>query len=140
MATVLVLGAGVIGLTTAITLQQAGYTVDVWARDLPPYTTSNKVKCRAGHTPPFHAHGPALTCASTRVFTAWLVTQAAAYWFPFHVYPAHRVEKWAARTLAYYREHLLPDPRAGVIPATYLHVSMQEKDEKPEGLVRVDTG
>ena len=52
------------------------------------------------------------------------------------MYPAHRVEKWAARTLAYYREHLLPDPRAGVIPATYLHVSMQEKDEKPEGLVR----
>ena len=43
---VLVLGAGVIGLTSAITLQQAGFTVDVWAKDLPPYTTSNKVRGR----------------------------------------------------------------------------------------------
>lgn len=38
----IVLGAGVIGLTTAITLQEAGFNVTIWAKDFPPNTTSNK--------------------------------------------------------------------------------------------------
>lgn len=37
-----VLGAGVIGLTSAIRLLEAGHTVTVTARELPPHTTSNK--------------------------------------------------------------------------------------------------
>lgn len=39
---VLLLGAGVSGLSTAILLRQAGYDVRIWARDLPPDTTSNR--------------------------------------------------------------------------------------------------
>ncbi len=38
---VLVIGCGVSGLTTGLRLLQAGYTVRIWARDLPPHTTSN---------------------------------------------------------------------------------------------------
>jgi D-amino-acid oxidase len=39
---VLVLGAGVSGLSTGITLLKAGYPVTIWAKDLPPNTTSNQ--------------------------------------------------------------------------------------------------
>lgn len=38
---VLVLGAGVSGLSTGILLLKAGYQVQIWAKDLPPNTTSN---------------------------------------------------------------------------------------------------
>jgi len=38
----LILGAGVSGLSTGILLLRKGYTVTIWAKDLPPYTTSNK--------------------------------------------------------------------------------------------------
>lgn len=37
----IVLGCGVSGLSSAIKLQEAGYRVEIWARDLPPHTTSN---------------------------------------------------------------------------------------------------
>jgi D-amino-acid oxidase len=36
-----VLGCGVVGLTTAIVLQRRGFQVTIYARDLPPQTTSN---------------------------------------------------------------------------------------------------
>jgi len=39
---ILVLGSGVIGLTAGIVLQRRGFKVDIWAKDLPPNTTSNK--------------------------------------------------------------------------------------------------
>lgn len=42
MTEVLVLGCGVIGLSTAITLSGKGYKVTMWAKDIPPNTTSNK--------------------------------------------------------------------------------------------------
>lgn len=38
---ILVLGCGVSGLTSAIRLQEAGHTVRIWAKALPPETTSN---------------------------------------------------------------------------------------------------
>lgn len=38
---ILIIGAGVSGLTTGLTLLRAGHAVRVWARDLPPHTTSN---------------------------------------------------------------------------------------------------
>ena len=38
---VLVIGCGVSGLTTGILLQRQGRRVTIWARDVPPYTTSN---------------------------------------------------------------------------------------------------
>lgn len=39
---ILVLGAGVSGLSTGILLLKNGYKVKIWAKDLPPNTTSNK--------------------------------------------------------------------------------------------------
>ncbi len=39
---ILVLGCGVSGLSTGILLLQSGYSVTIWAKDLPPNTTSNK--------------------------------------------------------------------------------------------------
>ena len=36
-----VLGSGVIGLSTALVLQRAGHDVTIYAKDFPPYTTSN---------------------------------------------------------------------------------------------------
>ncbi len=38
---ILVIGCGVSGLTTGLRLLQAGHRVTIWARDLPPNTTSN---------------------------------------------------------------------------------------------------
>jgi len=38
---ILVLGAGVIGLTTAINLRQEGHNVDIWAKAISPGTTSD---------------------------------------------------------------------------------------------------
>src|SRR4051812_26941717 len=37
----IVIGCGVSGLSTGIRLLEAGYDVQIWARDLPPNTTSN---------------------------------------------------------------------------------------------------
>jgi D-amino-acid oxidase len=37
----LIIGCGVAGLTCGIRLLEAGYRVRIWARDLPPHTTSN---------------------------------------------------------------------------------------------------
>ncbi len=39
---VLILGAGVSGLSTGILFLQEGYSVTIWAKDFPPNTTSNK--------------------------------------------------------------------------------------------------
>jgi len=38
---ILILGSGVSGLSTGILLLKAGYTVHIWAKDLPPNTTSD---------------------------------------------------------------------------------------------------
>jgi D-amino-acid oxidase len=38
---ILVIGCGVSGLTTGLRLQEAGHRVSIWAKTLPPYTTSN---------------------------------------------------------------------------------------------------
>jgi len=39
---VLILGAGVSGLSTGILFLQEGYSVTIWAKEIPPHTTSNK--------------------------------------------------------------------------------------------------
>ena len=36
------MGCGVSGLSTGICLQESGYAVDIWARELPPFTTSDR--------------------------------------------------------------------------------------------------
>lgn len=58
----LILGAGVSGLSTGILLLRNGYKVTIWAKDLPPYTTSNKA---AAVWYPFN-------CGSQEKATFWL--------------------------------------------------------------------
>ncbi len=53
-ARVIVVGAGVIGLSSAILLQEAGFEVTIWAAELTPHTTSDKA---AALWYPFHV-GP----------------------------------------------------------------------------------
>ncbi|MEX2530526.1 MAG: FAD-dependent oxidoreductase [Gemmatimonadota bacterium] len=53
-----VLGCGVMGLTTARLLQDRGWTVTIYARDLPPYTTSNVA---GGQWSPFSVHSAGST-------------------------------------------------------------------------------
>jgi len=52
--TALILGAGVIGLSSAIRLREAGWDVEIWAKSIPPETTSNVA---AAIWYPYHA-GP----------------------------------------------------------------------------------
>jgi D-amino-acid oxidase len=52
---ILVIGCGVSGLTTGLLLQEAGHGVRIWARSLPPYTTSNAA---AAVWHPFKVHPP----------------------------------------------------------------------------------
>ncbi|MFQ5459271.1 MAG: FAD-dependent oxidoreductase, partial [Anaerolineae bacterium] len=52
---VTVVGAGVIGLTTALRLAEAGYRVQVVAREISPNTTSDVA---AGVWLPFHVGPP----------------------------------------------------------------------------------
>ena len=42
MSKILVVGAGVIGLTTALRLRAVGHAVTIWASQLPPHTTSDQ--------------------------------------------------------------------------------------------------
>ncbi|CAN5384974.1 FAD-dependent oxidoreductase [soil metagenome] len=53
-----VLGSGVMGLTTARLLQDRGFEATIYARDLPPNTTSN---IAGGHWSPFSVHAPGST-------------------------------------------------------------------------------
>ncbi len=50
-----VLGSGVMGLTTARLLQDRGFEATIYARELPPDTTSN---IAGGHWSPFSVHTP----------------------------------------------------------------------------------
>ncbi|HLV98922.1 MAG TPA: FAD-dependent oxidoreductase [Ktedonobacterales bacterium] len=52
---ILVIGCGVSGLTTGLLLQEAGHRVRIWAKTLPPYTTSNAA---AAVWHPFKVHPP----------------------------------------------------------------------------------
>jgi D-amino-acid oxidase len=52
---VIVIGCGVSGLTTGLLLQGAGHRVSIWAKTLPPYTTSNAA---AAVWHPFKANPP----------------------------------------------------------------------------------
>ncbi len=52
---ILVIGCGVSGLTTGLLLQEAGHRVRIWAKRLPPYTTSNAA---AAVWHPFKVHPP----------------------------------------------------------------------------------
>jgi D-amino-acid oxidase len=94
---VLVLGAGVSGLSTAIRLREAGARVTVLAAMRP---SEHPRAHPAGTWPPYPAS-----------------LRAAAVWYPYHV-DDPRVDRWSVETLReLYR--LMEDPGAGVHPVTF---------------------
>ena len=72
---VLVLGSGVIGLTTAVTLAEAGHRVRVWSRDEPADTTSAVAGAIWGRGP--GALGPAERVAGWSATTLAVLTELA---------------------------------------------------------------
>ncbi|MCA9662254.1 MAG: FAD-dependent oxidoreductase [Myxococcales bacterium] len=85
---VIVIGCGVAGLSSARLLQEAGHRVRIWARELPPRTTSNI---------------------------------AAAFWYPYRVFPRDRVDAWARDSYAAFAR-LVDAPDAGVLPRQALEL------------------
>lgn len=80
---VLVVGAGVSGLTCAVCLLEAGYGVRVMAAEF----ATDEPRARTPHDPP-------PMCSPF----------AAAMWYPFAVEPLDRAVEWARRSLEQYRE------------------------------------
>lgn len=80
---VLVVGAGVSGLTCAVCLLEAGYGVQVMAAEF----ATDKPRARSSHDPP-------PMCSPF----------AAAMWYPFAVKPLDRAVEWAKRSLEQYLE------------------------------------
>ena len=96
------------GLSSGLALQARGFTVDIWAKDLPPNTTSNKVS---------------VLLVLVRCFLGFLnttYTQAGAYWFPYNISPVARVERWSRDTYEYYERVLSRDPAACCQPIPFV--------------------
>ena len=116
---VLVLGCGVSGLSSGIALLEAGHSVSIWARELPPHTTSNQA---AALWFPYLA-GPrervdAWAARTLAYFQERLVGDPASGCRPTQVHDlyAHPVETpWWAGAVAGYRRLA-----AGELPAGYV--------------------
>lgn len=78
---VLVIGAGVAGLSSAYMLSDAGYDVTIYTKDY----TKDTVSAVAG-----------------------------AYWEPYLVQPAEKVNKWSRFTYDYARANITQDTRSGI--------------------------
>ncbi|MEZ4383789.1 MAG: FAD-dependent oxidoreductase [Nannocystaceae bacterium] len=91
---VIVIGCGVAGLSSARLLQEAGHRVEIWARELPPRTTSSI---------------------------------AAAFWYPYRVFPRARVATWADDSYAAFAA-LADTPAAGVLPRQALELFPDDAD------------
>lgn len=110
---VLVVGCGVVGLSTAILLRRFRADVTVWAKDLPPNTTSNK--------------GEFLIMTFILLLNSCL---AAAIWYPFLSAPADKVGKWAIQTLEYYKYYMMKDPATGVMDCPVVELFDHKKRYK----------
>src|SRR5437588_8854848 len=65
---ILVIGCGVNGLTSGLCLLEAGHTVSIWAKELPPNTTSNRA---AAIWYPYKARSERVTAWGTRSYQAF---------------------------------------------------------------------
>lgn len=100
---VLVLGCGISGLSCGILLARLGHRVTIWAKELPPHTTSN-----AG------------TLSASRAAALLPITRdivpcsAAAVWWPY-LSKSEKVGGWGQMSLHYYQHYMLPEPESGVM-------------------------
>ena len=88
-----VIGAGVVGLSTARLLQRQGYDVTVYAKDLPPQTTSNMsaawwgptAASERGHTTPeFEKVWHRAARLSHRYFQDYVGDAYGVHWVPYY--------------------------------------------------------
>ena len=88
-----VIGAGVVGLSTARLLQRQGYDVTVYAKDLPPRTTSNMSAAWWGPTgasepdhttPEFEKVWHRAARLSHRYFQDYVGDAYGVYWVPYY--------------------------------------------------------
>lgn len=96
MKNTVVIGAGVIGLTTAILLREHGIECDIISANVSPHVTSDV---------------------------------AAAFWCPYMVFPADRVDSWASTSLHYFST-LEAEPAAGVRRRSAINI-FPEDEEMP---------
>ena len=86
---VAVVGAGVVGLSTARLLQQKGYQVTVYAKDLPPRTTSNMSAAYFGPTGAYRSAYENVwhraTRLSHRYFQDYLGDEYGVRWVPYYL-------------------------------------------------------
>jgi glycine/D-amino acid oxidase-like deaminating enzyme len=120
---VAVIGAGVMGLTTARLVQQAGFPVTIYTAAMPPDTTSNiaggqimpsGLFRRAAVTPEWRAQYDVALDYSIRRFQLLLGDKYGVHWLPTYIesdgepQPPHLMRaRWAYRELGL-REHPFP--------------------------------
>ena len=103
-----VLGCGAVGLTTAHLLQESGRAVTVYARDLPPNTTSNVA---GGQWFPF------LASDSSRRTPEFLRQLVAASEFAYHRYQTMVGPRYGVRWIRNYVCATEPIPDTGLLSA-----------------------
>lgn len=82
---VVVVGAGIIGLSSAIALQSAGYNVTIVAE----LTGSETTSAKAGGKIEFE-----FNCSNNRI----LKDQNSGIWIPYHADPREKVLRWSLKT------------------------------------------
>ncbi|HEV2078402.1 MAG TPA: FAD-dependent oxidoreductase [Allosphingosinicella sp.] len=105
---VAVLGAGVIGLTTARLVQEAGFPVTIYAHSLPPYTTSN---IAGGQwLPSYYYDGGSVT-------PEWRIQNAAAIDYAYRRFQIMVGQAYGIRWVTHFFEASPRPPDAGLIAA-----------------------
>lgn len=107
---VLVLGAGVIGLTTAVCLRKAGYAVTVLAAETPSTILSRDESARAG--------------TATTTYTS---SGSGGLWMPF-LLDGEEVQRWATKSYEVFESQVEEDVGVSVVEG-YL-VKAKERPEK----------
>lgn len=118
---VAVLGSGIMGLCTARLLQDAGWTVTIYTRDVYRHTTSNVA---AGEWGPFSTHD------ESRVDTAFLARLDWASRVSHHAYTNLTGPRYGVRWLESYELHNAP-PSGNVVRSTYDDLFTYQADLDP---------
>lgn len=113
---ILVIGCGVSGLTTGLCLLEAGHRVQIWARELPPHTTSNTA---AAVWLPFKAYPP-------EKVTVW----GRETWQKFQELQPIKESGVATRTIVEVLPAPAPDPWWAAAVPDFRH---SNQDELPVG-------
>jgi D-amino-acid oxidase len=128
---VAVIGAGVMGLTTARLVQEAGFPVTIYAAALPPDTTSN---ISGGQ---FHPFGHFRNDAVTPEWRAQFRVAVDYSWRRFQIMVG---EDYGIRWLPTYTESGAPEPKfIDTFPPVNRALSPADHPFPLEGIVRYDT-